>query len=129
MEIEKQSRQIRVWRHIGERYNTECLTPTFKSGRHSVMVWRCFIGEMKRPLVFCDEYKEKDERINANTYLKILETHFLSFYNSANATIRGKLVFQQDNAPIHTTKKTMDWFEKKKLKLWTGQQIPPTLTL
>ena len=39
VEIGKQSRQIRVWRHTGERFNTECLTPTFKSGRKSVMVW------------------------------------------------------------------------------------------
>lgn len=39
IEIGKQSRQIRVWRHTGERFNIECLTPTFKSGRKSVMVW------------------------------------------------------------------------------------------
>ncbi|GET58377.1 IS630 family transposase [Rhizophagus irregularis DAOM 181602=DAOM 197198] len=39
VEIGKQSRQIRVWRHTGERFNIECLTPTFKSGRKSVMVW------------------------------------------------------------------------------------------
>ncbi|CAB4484415.1 unnamed protein product [Rhizophagus irregularis] len=37
VEIGKQSRQIRVWRHTGERFNTECLTPIFKSGRKSVM--------------------------------------------------------------------------------------------
>ncbi|GBC13583.2 IS630 family transposase [Rhizophagus irregularis DAOM 181602=DAOM 197198] len=39
VEIGKQSRQIRVWRHTGERFNIECLTSTFKSGQKSVMVW------------------------------------------------------------------------------------------
>ncbi|CAB5395192.1 unnamed protein product [Rhizophagus irregularis] len=38
IEIEKQLRQIRVWRHTGERFNTKCLTPIFKSGQKSVMV-------------------------------------------------------------------------------------------
>ena len=40
IEIGRQSRQIRVWRHTGERFNIECLTPTFKSGRKSVMFCR-----------------------------------------------------------------------------------------
>ena len=38
VKIGKQSRQIRVWRHTGERFNTECLAPTFKSDQKSVMV-------------------------------------------------------------------------------------------
>src|ERR1041385_8319180 len=53
VEIGKQSRQIRVWRSVGERFNTDCLTSTFKSGRKSVMVWECFTGGIKGPLVFC----------------------------------------------------------------------------
>ncbi|CAG8486667.1 618_t:CDS:2, partial [Diversispora eburnea] len=34
MEIGKQSQQIKVWRHVGERYDVECLAPSFKSGQH-----------------------------------------------------------------------------------------------
>ena len=63
---------------------------------------------MKESLVFYNEYKEKDKRINANTYFKILETNFLPFYTSANVSIRGKLVFHRDNAPIHTAKKNYE---------------------
>ncbi|CAB5183882.1 unnamed protein product [Rhizophagus irregularis] len=37
-EIGKQSRQIRVWKNTGKRFNTECSTLTFKSGQKSVMV-------------------------------------------------------------------------------------------
>lgn len=38
-ELEKTSRQIRVWRKTHEAYASHCLAPTFKSGRSSVMVW------------------------------------------------------------------------------------------
>ena len=64
VEIGKQSRQIRVWRGIGERFDNECLAPTFKSGRKSVMVWGCFAGGIKGPLIFCDENKKGNEKIN-----------------------------------------------------------------
>ncbi|GET67406.1 IS630 family transposase [Rhizophagus irregularis DAOM 181602=DAOM 197198] len=75
VEIGKQSRQIRVWRHTGERFNIECLTPTFKSGRKSVMVWE-----------FCE--------------------------------LTGRAaIFQQDNAPIHTTKITKNWLKKNKIAI------------
>lgn len=59
VEIGKQSRQLRVWRYTGERFNLDCLASTFKSSRRSVMIWACFAGEIKGPLVFCDENKEK----------------------------------------------------------------------
>jgi len=38
VEIGHNSRQIRVWRTSDEKHNEECFTPTFKSGRTSVMV-------------------------------------------------------------------------------------------
>jgi len=59
VEIGKQSRQIRVWRGVGERFSIECLEPTFKSGLKSVMVWGCFARGIKGPLIFCDEIKKK----------------------------------------------------------------------
>ncbi|CEG67772.1 hypothetical protein RMATCC62417_04151 [Rhizopus microsporus] len=37
-EIGKLSSQPRVWRKMLEKFNKECLAPTFKSGRTSIMV-------------------------------------------------------------------------------------------
>jgi hypothetical protein len=51
VEVGKQSRQCIVWRKPGERYRKECLVPTFKSGRQSVMVWGCISYGMRGPLV------------------------------------------------------------------------------
>ena len=67
VEVGKQSRQVKIWRRVGERFNTECLAPTFKSGRQSVMIWGCFAGGIKGSLVFCDKVKEKKESIRILT--------------------------------------------------------------
>ena len=115
IEIGKQSRQIRVWRHTGERFNIECLTSTFKSGRKSVMVWGCFAGGIKGPLVFCDESKEGNEKINSNTYIRILNSHLNPFQHTVCELTGRAAIFQQDNVPIHTTKITKDWLKKNKI--------------
>ena len=41
VEVGKDSRECLVWRRPGERYEQDCLAPTFKSGRKSIMVWGC----------------------------------------------------------------------------------------
>jgi transposase len=127
VEIGKQSRQVKVWRQPGERYNAECLTPSFKSGRNSVMAWGCFIGENKGPLVFCDEYKEKKEKISAKTYLKILENNLVPFHSAMRGTIGKNMVFQHDNAPIHTAHKVTQWFQKKNIIIMDWPACSPDL--
>ncbi|POM62112.1 Transposase [Phytophthora palmivora] len=34
-----------VWRKPGEEFKVECLVPTFKSGRETLMVWGCITYE------------------------------------------------------------------------------------
>ena len=50
-EVGKTSRQITVWRKSDECYNLDCLTPTFKLGRTSIMVWGAFIATHKLLLI------------------------------------------------------------------------------
>ncbi|CAG8652689.1 7649_t:CDS:2, partial [Paraglomus brasilianum] len=40
-----------VWRNPEEKYNVNCLVPTFKSGCKGVMVWGCFSSFGLGPLV------------------------------------------------------------------------------
>ena len=127
VEIGKQSRQVKVWRHIGERYNTECLTSTFKSGRESVMAWGCFAGEIKGPLIFCDEYKEKKEKITAKTYIKILESNLLPFLTVSHDLLASNPIFQQDNAPIHNAKVTKKWFKERNIEIMDWPASSPDL--
>jgi hypothetical protein len=51
VEIGKESQQCLIWHRPGERYQEECLVPTFKSGRQSLMVWGCISYGRRGPLV------------------------------------------------------------------------------
>jgi hypothetical protein len=51
VKVGKQLRQCTVWQKPGERYQQECLVPTFKSRQQSVMIWGCISYGMWGPLV------------------------------------------------------------------------------
>ena len=84
------------------------MAPTFKSDQKSVMVWSCFAGGIKGPLIFCDENKEENERINSNTYITILNSYLLPFEHTVHELTGRPAVFQQDNTLIHIAKITKE---------------------
>ena len=93
------------------------MAPTFKSGQKSVMVWGCFVEGIKGPLIFCDESKEGNERINSNTYITILNSYLLPFEHTVRELTGKAAVFQQDNAPIHIARITKEWFRTNKIAI------------
>ena len=74
------------------------------------MVWSYFAKGIKGPLIFCNENKERNERINSNTYITILNSYLLPFEHTVRELTGRPAVFQQDNMPIHTVKITKEWF-------------------
>ena len=50
-EIRIRSWQVKVWQKSHKHYSLDCLAPSFKSGRSSVMVWGAFTDFDKCPLV------------------------------------------------------------------------------
>jgi DDE superfamily endonuclease/Transposase len=104
-----------VWRNSQEKYDPKCLTPTFKSGQESVMVWGCFTKYKLGPLV------RLEGKITAAVYIEILKDNLIPFIN--NLTDKDKYSFQEDNAPIHTAKIAKKWKENNNIKTlsWPAQ--------
>ena len=94
------TRRVMVRRLKGERYHPDCLAPSFKSGRESVMMWGCFQGNKLGPLALCPE-----GRMNATKYCSVLEEHFLPFWNDLDEDS----VFMEDGAPPHRAKYSKNW--------------------
>ena len=99
-ELFKSKRRQWVWRRPDQRLDKSCLIPTFKTGQKSVMVWGCFTRFGVSPLV------RLEGRMAAVDYIRILEIHLTPFLQSLG---EEAFIFQDDNAPIHTAKKTTKW--------------------
>ena len=59
------------------------------------MVWSCFYGKTRGPLV-----AHLEKSVNANVYLRMLHRYLFLIVYKIHDTI-GDPLFQQDNAPIH----------------------------
>lgn len=95
------ARRKRVWRRPGERNLPDCIQPTFKSGRTTVMMWGCFVGNQLGPLVLCPG------TMNSEKYCEVLEEHLVRFLKK----LKGDPLFMEDNAPIHKSRYTAAWKE------------------
>jgi len=52
----------------------------------------------------------KNQEINGETYIKVLEEHMLDLFH-----IHGCKVFMQDNAPCRTSKKVKNYIQQKQI--------------
>lgn len=104
-----------VWRRPEQKMDVECLIPTFKKTQKSVMIWGCFTRFGVGPLV---RLRGKQ---SAKTYVEVLQDHLIPFL--AGLKNKRKYIFQEDNAPIHTAKKSKGWKEENKIALlpWPAQ--------
>lgn len=102
-ELGKNSRRIRVWRKTHERYSAQCLAPTFKSGRTSVMVWGGFTGFHKSRLVFMPQ----GERTARDFVNNVYEGELSRFYFMHSEP--HKLILMEDGALVHRGKAPAIW--------------------
>lgn len=104
-----------VWRRPEQKMDIDCLVPTFKSGQKSVMVWGCFTRFGVGPLV------RLKGRQSAKEYIEVLKNHLLPFIESLQR--KKRFSYQDDNAPIHTAKKTRKWKEENSIPCipWPAQ--------
>jgi len=99
-EVGKNVRRRRVWREPSEKYNEDCLEPTFKSGRTSIMVWCAFADNQKAgPAII------PPKRRSAKDFVDIVyERHLKEFKNKL-----VDCVLMEGGAPIHTSCVSQEW--------------------
>ncbi|KAI9921960.1 hypothetical protein PsorP6_001594 [Peronosclerospora sorghi] len=98
-EVGKAFRQVLVWRRSYEKYYPDCLAPTFKSGRTSVMIYAAFAGCEKLYIVFMPKGKRK-----AVDFVRLCyegEYCLKSFRQRINIP---DLILMEDGAPVHRSK-------------------------
>ncbi|GFW02252.1 transposable element Tcb1 transposase [Trichonephila clavipes] len=102
---------------LAERFFSDCIVPTVKSGGGSIMVWRCFSWFGLGPLV------PVFGNINSEMYVDILD-------NAALPTLwqyfeEGPFLFQQDNCSIHTSRLAQTSFDEMGVQKldWPSQSL------
>jgi transposase len=99
-EIGGNSRQVRVWRGMSEKYFQECLTPTFKSGRSSLMIWGAISYDRKSSLAFFNPCRR-----TAQDYVDLV-------YNGPLLDMMQRTsgaILMEDGAPIHRSNAPNTW--------------------
>ena len=99
VEVGKELRESTVWRKPGERYRKECLVPTFKSGRQTVMVWSCISYGFRGPLVRIPSGMRKGVHYVA----LVLDGPLWDFYVEQSEE-KGIVKVMEDGAPTHQSK-------------------------
>jgi len=69
------------------------------------MIWGCFVGNKLGPIVFIKG------TVNMDAYIETLSATLLPCIDALAEDGMTRIVFQQDNAPAHTAKKTREFFE------------------
>ena len=96
--IEKTFRRPLVWRSTNERYQSDCLVPSYKSGHSSVMVWGAFQDSKKSQLVRMAPNRQIAADFDAQVYDGELDGFWEGLTNP------GSAVLMEDGAPIPRAK-------------------------
>lgn len=87
---------LKVWRKPDEEFKEDCLMPTFKSGRQSIMIWGAMSWNGVGVLHFCEG------KMNGTKYLDLLKTTLPK--TKQKLDLPDNFILLQDNAPCHTAK-------------------------
>ena len=67
------------------------------------MIWGCFCNDKLGSIAFFDG------TVNSDVYISVLQDELLSFIDALHTDDISGIVFQQDNARPHTSKKTKEF--------------------
>lgn len=118
VELGRESKRVNVWRKEGEEWDPQCLAPTFKSGRTSVMIWGCMMRDKLGLLVIMP----KDRRTGGDYVELVLNGALWDFYTAA-CEEKGICMVMEDGAPIHRSLAARRWRETNEIDVlqWPAQ--------
>jgi hypothetical protein len=105
-----------AWKKAGEGLTDRLVQGTLKFGGGSLMMWGCMFWEG------CGYACQIEGKMDADLYTSILEEHLgasLEYYEKEGEDF----IFQHDNDPKHTSKKTKTWLQDNQIKVlpWPAQ--------
>ncbi len=106
-----------VWRRKGEEYKEKCMVPTVKHGGGSVLMWGCMSAAGVGELHFIDGI------MNSQMYCSILKEKMLPSLRA----LGRRALFQHDNDPKHTSKATVGFLRKNRVKVIQWPSMSPDL--
>ena len=104
------------WKHQGDQLKFNHVLPTLKYGGGSIMIWGCMVSEGPGFLA------KIDGGLDAELYCRILSEELQNTIDWYSMD-RNKIIFQHDNDPKHTAKKTKEWIQQNGIQVldWPAQ--------
>lgn len=102
-----------VTRLPGEEFLPQCIAPTFRSGRKSIMVWACITNHSKGPIIRISTVPEKTDEngkkkgggLNGKRYAEQIVSGPLKDFWLAEEEANGPgMLVVEDGAPCHRSK-------------------------
>jgi len=121
VEKSRDPRQQWVFREPGERWHTDCVHPKEKNKGIALMVWGCFWGKTRGPLV------PITRTINKTRYVRLLRRYLFPVFDQMISCGIHDFLFQQDNSPVHKAYSVMDWLETNKIDIIEHPPYSPDL--
>ena len=91
-----------------------------QQGGGGVMIWAAFAWNYKSHITFVEG------NADSARYQKVVEEHVDQIQQHFGD---NEWLFQQDNAPVHTSKSSMEWFNRRKIDLFPWPPQSPDMNL
>jgi predicted transcriptional regulator len=106
----------RIWRTSDEEFHEDCIAATVKHSP-SRMFWGCFSWASLGPIV------PLSGSVTGSTHRETLEDYAIPTLKAYARQAKKKFVFQEDNAPVHTSKIAREFLKTQKVELlpWPAQ--------
>jgi len=122
VEKSKDLRQQWVFREPGEKWLNECVHPKEKNKGISLMIWGCFWGKKKGPLLLITQGNTTKTRRT-----RLLRRHLIRVIHQMLACGIHDFHFRQDNAPVNKAYSVMDWLEANNIDVLEHPPYSPDL--